>query len=475
MHSPNAVRVSRSVLLALVTATLTAACADDAPPIAPALTPLPARAPAPVGEPPASSAAGAPAPAIDVLGRVVDDLEQPVVGRSIVVVDHTGQRFEVLTDEEGSFNAIGVVAPYDLLVAPAPSGAVITPLVYLGLKRHDPRIEVFERGGATTRPQSQRLRVAVKLPACPAAWGACWVSAASASASGRGGTAASYTEGATSTVLEVDHAYQESSLRHDEVIDVHVLVGDARYSRYSYGRVLHVAARPGEPMDLGMVALAPVPVGEPLTIGIAGQAETLFAGSLWTLTTQLELLGGATIPLRYEWSPSTTLSLPQIPGATWKVGAWAQSPSFEDRPYFHVSSQAWSGTLPLSATNIAVDIPSAPAPVRPALEGSLSRHGIGLAWTAPGPCLASLVLVDLARGRQRLRAFTADAAIDLRRLEALGLARLQPGEHVFDLTTSPGANVDELTQPDPRFRRDRFDTRSPGAATYQRFRFTVTP
>ena len=475
MHSPNVVRVSRSVLLALVTATLTAACADDAPKIAPAVTSLPARVPPPVGDAPAAPSSGDPAPAIDVLGRVVDDLEQPIVGRPIVVVDHAGKRFDVLTDEEGGFNAIGVAAPYDLLVTQAPSGAVITPLVYLGLKRADPRLEVFERGGETARPQGQRLRVGVKLPACPAAWGACWVSAASASASGRGGTAASYTQGATSTVLEVDHAYQESSLRYDEVIDVHVLVGDAQYSRYSYGRVLHVAAHPGEPMDLGMVTLAPVPVGEPLTIGLAGRAETLFAGSLWTLTTQLELLGGATIPLRYEWSPSTTLSLPQIAGATWKVGAWAQSPSLEDRPYFHVSSQAWSGTLPLSATNVAVDVPSAPVPVRPALEGTLSRHGAGLAWTPPGPGLAALVLVDLTHARQRLRAFTADAAIDLRRLEALGLARLEPGEHVFDLTTSPGSSVDELTQPDARFRRDRFDTRSPGAATYQRFRFTVTP
>jgi hypothetical protein len=334
---------------------------------------------------------------------------------------------------------------------------------------------VFERGGELTRPQSQRLKLGVKLPACPAAWGACWVSAGSASASGRGGTAVSYTEGATTTVLEIDHAYQEPSLRRDEVIDVHVLVGDAQYTRYSYGRVLHVAARPGEPVELGMVPVAPVPAGAPLTIAIAGGEGTLFPGSLWTLTTQLELLGGATIPLRYAWSASTALSLPQIPGATWTVGAWAQSPSFEDRPYFHLSSQAWSGTLPLSATNVAIDIPSPPEPVRPALEGTLSRHGIGVGWTAAGPALSSLVLVDLARGRQLLRAFTAETSVDLRRLEALGLARLEPGEHVFDLTTSPGGNVDELTQPDPRFRHDRFDTRTHGAATYQRFRFTVTP
>jgi len=473
MHSPNAVRVSRSVLLALFTVTLTAACADDAPRTPPADTTQPARVPPRVAEPEAPPRAGPSAPAIDVLGRVVDDLGQPIVGRPTVVVDHAGTRFDVVTDEEGRFNVIGVVAPYDLLLTEAPSGAVITPLVYLGLKRHDPRFEVFERSGETRRPRSQRLRVGVKLPACPAGGGACWVSAASASPSGRGGTAASYTEGAHSAVLEVDHAYQEATLRHEELIDVHVLVGDANYTQYAYGRVLHVTAHPGEPVDLGMVPMSPVPASGPLTI--AGRAGTLPDGSLWTIATQLELLGGATIPLRYEWSPSTAISIPQIAGATWNVGTWAQSPLDDGRPDFHRSSQAWSGALPLSATNVAIDVPNAPVPARPAVEGALSRHGIGFAWTAPGTGLASLVLVDIAHGRQRLRAFTADTGIDLRRLAALGLPRFEPGEHVFDLTTSPGATVDELTQPDPRLRRDRFDTRAPGAATYQRFRFTMTP
>ncbi len=470
MHSPNAVRVSRSVLLALVL--VFSACADEAPRIPSELTALPARVPPPIADPPSAPSPVQPdTSVIDVLGRVVDDLEQPVVGRSVTVVDHGGQRFDVLTDEEGGFNAIGVVAPYDLLLAQAPSGAVITPLVYLGLKRKDPRIEVFERAGETTRPQSQRLRVGVKLPACPASLGACWVSAASASPSGRGGTASSFTEGATTAILDVDHAYVEPSLRHDELIDVHVLVGDAQYTQYAYGRILRVAARPGETMDLGMVTTMPVPASEPLTI--ATHAESLLEGSAWNIYSQLELLGGAIIPLRYAWSPSTALSLPQIAGATWTVGAWAQSPTYEDRPYFHVSSQAWSGTLPLSATNVALELPGIAQPVRPDLEGVLSRHGAGLAWTAPSPGLASLVLVDLARGRQRFRAFTAEATIDLRRLEALGLARLQPGEHAFDLTISPGSNVDEKS--DPQRRRDRFDTRIPGAATYQRFRFVVTP
>jgi len=45
---------------------------------------------------------------------------------------------------------------------------------------------------------------------------------------------------------------------------------------------------------------------------------------------------------------------------------------------------------------------------------------------------------------------------------------------VLDLTTTPGASLDELTQPDLRQRKHRFDPHVAGATTYQRFRFMVT-
>lgn len=474
MQSPNVVRHPRSILLLALTASVVVGCADDSARVGPAAVVMPPRTVPPAApESPAPAAPTSELPTIDVGGRVVDDLEQPVVGRPIVVVDRSGKRFEVMTDEEGGFHAMGVVVPYDLLVTQAPSGAVITPLIYLGLKRENPRIEVFERTGATERAASQPLRIGVKLPPCRATSGACWVSVVSASASGTGGTAGSYTEGAQTAVYELDHAFQEAAPRRDESIDVHVLVGDADYTQYAYARVPHVPAHPGEPMDLGMTAPLPVASGDPVTV--AGRATSLPEGWQWTLTSQLELLGGATIPLRYEWSPSSALRLPLLPGATWRAAAWAQHPPAAERPYFHRSLQAWSGTLPLTATNVALDLPLAPETIRPALEGTLSRRGLGLAWSAASPGLASVVLVDVARGQQRFRAFTSDAEIGLQRLEALGLARLDPGDHVFDLTTTPGATVDELTQPDERQRRHRFDSHVPGATTYQRFRFQVTP
>ena len=447
-------------------------CADEEARVGASDLPRPARTPAPAG-PAAESDAQAPEPpTIDVGGRVVDDLDGAIVGRPITVVDGRGKRQEILTDEDGGFYAMGVVPPYDVLVEEAPSGVVITPLVFLGLRRRDPRLEVFERQGATPRPLAQPLRIGVKLPPCRATEGACWVAVVSASPSGGGGTAGSYVDGTDHAVYDLDHSWREATTRPAETIDVHVLVGDAEYTQYAYARVTRVPVHPGVPSDLGVAVPSPVDSTEP--VAVSGHTGGMPEGWQWTLASQLELPGGAAIALRYDWSAASSMRLPSLPGATWRVAAWAQHPPTPDRPYFHRSSQAWSGSLPLTAANVVLDVPAAPEPIRPEMEGTLSRRGAGLAWDGDGPALASLVVVDLARGKQRFRAFTSEPELALRRLEALGLPRLEPGEHVLDLTTTPGKIVDEVAEPDEHTRRSRADVHVPGQATYQRFRFLVT-
>lgn len=452
---------------------VSASCADDAARIG---TSSGANAPRRIGpstpEIPAD-AAPSEVPTLEVSGRVVDDVDGPIVGRSVVLVDRRGRRQEVMTDEGGAFHALDVALPYDVLVEEAPAGALVTPLVFLGLFRPDPRLEVFERQRPTERPTSQPLRVGVKLPPCRAASGACWVSVVSSSASGGGGTAGSYVEGTEHATLDLEHAWREPNTRPGEWIDVHVLAGDAQYTEYAYARVSRVAVRPGEPTDLGVMVPAPVPSTEPVTV--AGHAVGLPEGWQWTLASQLDLPDGASIALRYDWAALSSMRLPRLPGATWHVGAWAQHPPTPERPYFHRSSQAWTGTLPLSVSNVSLDVPLAPSTTRPATEGQLSRGGKGLAWDGREPGLASLVVVDLARGRQRFRVFTEESEIALQRFEALGLGRLEQGEHVLDLTTTPGTTLDQLTQPNEALRRRRFDTKVPGATTFQRFRFMVTP
>jgi hypothetical protein len=477
LHAPvrRSIALLSSVASAAIVLAAAASCADDDARVstAGAERPRPSLGLAtPVA--PETGRAGEELAVIDVGGRVVDDLDAPVIGRSLVVVDRRGTRHETATDEDGAFRAAQIAPPYDVLVAPAAAGAVITPLVVLGLRRSDPWLEVFEREGPLDRPASQPIRIGVKLPPCRSAGGACWVSVISASPSGGGGTAGSYEAGTEHGLYELDHAWRESFTRPGESIEVHVLTGDAQYTEYAYASVSRVAARPGEPTDVGVTVPTAVDSTEP--VAVDGHADGLPEGYLWTLSAHLDLPGGAAIPLRYDWAATMTMRLPKLAGATWRVGAWAQHPQTPERPYFHRSSQAWTGTLPFTATNVSLDVPPAPETSRPAADGALSRAAEGLSWEGRGPALASLVLVDLARGRQLFRLLTAEAGISVERLDALGLDRLARGEHVLDLTTTPGATtVDEVTHPSASQRRRRFESHVAGATTYQRFRFTVTP
>src|SRR5690606_9114053 len=71
----------------------------------------------------------------EIEGSIATDLDEPVVGRPIVIVDAYGKRFETRSAEGGSFRVSGVAPPYDLAIAHAPSGDVVVPTVFFGLSR----------------------------------------------------------------------------------------------------------------------------------------------------------------------------------------------------------------------------------------------------------------------------------------------------------------------------------------------------
>ncbi|MDF2695534.1 MAG: hypothetical protein K0S65_3917, partial [Labilithrix sp.] len=109
------------------------------------------------------------APSLDIAGVVATDLDEPVAGRAVAIVDASGARLSGVTRTDGGFVFAGVVPPYDLRVAAAASGVTT---VYMGLGRGDPYVELFERDGPTPSPARQTLRVGLREPSCGA--GSCW-------------------------------------------------------------------------------------------------------------------------------------------------------------------------------------------------------------------------------------------------------------------------------------------------------------
>src|SRR5690606_14278037 len=143
----------------------------------------------------------------------------------VVLVDASGARDEVVSDEGGRFALGGVVPPYDLAVGPPPGddGAHASlAAAYLGLQRTDPFVELPARRAAS--PGSARVRVVARARGC--ASGRCRVLAATRSASGAGQASAPCSESDEPLALEVDHAWRAPPPAHGERLDVHVLVVD---------------------------------------------------------------------------------------------------------------------------------------------------------------------------------------------------------------------------------------------------------
>lgn len=436
------------VFVALANA-LAAACGRSEVTSDPSSVALPARTPPPAGD--------SGAPGLDVGGFVMNDDNTPIIGRPLDLVDARGRHFPQLTDEGGAFWALGAMPPYDVLVGPAPSGSVITPIAVLGLTRADPRIGVSEHDGADAKPAYVLVPVTVTLPPCQDPAQSCFVSITSASATGRGVTIAWYSE-AGPTAFAVEHVFTGADVPAGETLDVHVLAGDADYTQYAYATAHGVTADAG-------ATLTPVPVEASEPVVIAAQSSGVPPGWDFTLSSELELVGGALVTLRWDWATSSLLRLPVIPGARWRAAASAVSPMPDDPSLPRLTSQARSGSLPIPSDNVALDLPSPPS--------SVSFSDGVIAWRG-ARSLSSVIVIDDTRGAQRFRAYTSEGAVSLERLAALGLPALEAGNYSVDLATTAGADVDAFAEPDERVRGARFGLDQPGGGTYQRARFTVT-
>ncbi|MBX3225278.1 MAG: hypothetical protein KF795_32535 [Labilithrix sp.] len=435
----------------------------------------------PIGSPPGARApASVPMPEraaerIDVAGVVATDLDEPIGGRLVRIVDAEGARRTGTTTGRGTFVFPDVAAPYDLIVAGGPSGVATA---YLGLRRRDPHLELFEREGPTPSPARQTVRVGVRAPACGGA--SCRVTAVTTSPSGAGSATTACPEDGGAVVLDVDHGWRGVAILPDERVDVHVLVGDEARASFAYARVASVAAAPGHTVDVGMAELAPVPATDAIWIGAAG-GEGELVDWTWTTSVSLDLSGdpdGRDPGFVFAVAPSasTTIRLPLIPRARMSASLSARHPRSDEAGGFHRSTEVWSDVRPVSVDAVALDVGPGPELVSPRDGGALSRRGAGFEWSAPETAtLATLTVVDRARGGARFRVLTPEHEVALSQLAALGLPRLELGAYMLDLSTTPRAGIGDAVSPDADVRRRNRDHARAGGATRLRVEFRVTP
>jgi hypothetical protein len=432
-------------------------------------------------ESPRSTAASAEAPAseavvkaIDVEGLVTSDLDEPISGRTVVLVDARGARQETLTGADGGFVIGNVRPPYDLAATPGASGVAT---VHLGLGRRDPHVELFERSGPTPSPARQTIRVGLRAPSCGAP--SCWIAARSVSPSGTGGAATSCQRGDNLVVVDVDHGWRGLSVVPGELIDVHLLVADDARSTFAYARVPAIAAAPGDTIDVGIVDAMPVRASEPITVGANGGAGAI-ADWRWTTSVSLDLAGetdhrDAAMPLASAADVATTIRWPMIPGVQLRAAVAASHPRGDEQGGFFRSIEAWSGVRRPGLDPIGIDVMAGPDIVRPATGGTLSRRGLGFEWSSSSAAvLSTLTVVDTARGAARFRVVTTGHEVPLERLAAIGLPKLGLGKHLLDLTTSPRVGIDDAVSPDAEVRRRREDYTHAGDLTRLRVPFEVT-
>ncbi|HVM69010.1 MAG TPA: carboxypeptidase-like regulatory domain-containing protein [Gaiellaceae bacterium] len=456
------------ILLAVACASCTRGEDVDAPLIV-GDEPPPPRAAVTAG--PEAGSAVAP---VDVSGVVTDDRSEPLPSRAIVAVDAHGARQYAVTDGAGRFDFPGVAPPYDLAALPVGGGAAT---VFLGLRRSGLHVELLDRDRPAPPLARQTVRVGVRAPRCGRV--VCSVTAATRSASGAGSVTTDCREGGDVSI-DVEHVWRHGTpIGASEPIDVHVLVSDEAPSTYSYGRIHGVAGGGDAVVDAGYAELAPVAATEPAVLGAHGGAGAL-TDWRWTTAISLDLpgaaaAGAAPFVVAEEAAASTTFSVPLAPEVMVFASVSASHPRGERQGGFFRSTEAWSGGRGPSEVPFGVDVAPGPEIVRPAVGGIFSRRGRGFAWVSLGIAgLATLTVAERARGGARLRVLTSGEGVPLDRLAVLGLPKLDLGDHVLDLVTSPGAGVDDAVSPDPVVRGRREDRSRPGTKTYLRVPFRVT-
>jgi len=428
---------------------LVVACSDEVAPEGHA--PIP---PAPAGEGGAAnsdappSVEGEAAAQADVKGTVIDYLDKPIAGCPVLVVDAKGKKIEATTDGYGAFVAKGVSVPYDLEVAPPPSATEGFPRVFLGLTRKDVKIVHDAGPSAAGTARKGSVTASIQLPACASG---CTTQVWTASANGFGRYSRwSQPGGARTESVTVEHDWTQSATAPAaESVAVDVLVSDASFTTFWHSRLGSWELDPDETLNLGTIAPQPVARFGPVTI----QVKDPTVPAQWRKDMQVFFTApghNAAFYLQRVQSGSLVTFLPNIPGATFQVSAWRSAedvtdPDTGDR-LLSQRTQVHTEQLPLSTTNVELEITKGPSTLRPQPMGTLSRATAGFAWEPTPGRIGQLDVYDVFQKKVVAIVSTAASEIPFDRLQAIGIT-FRDGRHNLTLTTQPGTSIDALVDP----------------------------
>jgi hypothetical protein len=418
--------------------------------------------PAVDGAPNGDAGDDAPQP-VAVSGHAVDlqNASQPLVARTLVVIDATGTPFWTTTSATGAFSVAGVLPPYDVVVAapPYPGGHRYA---FIGVSTPHPR--VF--GGPDSEPvypreHTAQLSVPIDLPACGTA--ECNVNFAYADLSNGGheftsGGFTKYTNSGLGGWGLAPFWYGSGTVAQ---LGLEVLVTDVPASRFWFASSNVGQVADGSVVSAQQVTPSPVTTLDDATVA----ASEVNVPAQWrspSLALWLDYpqnFGSGTALLTSAPAASLVSGVPDIAGAMLHATANTTSPP---DPNFYGSSTAASPRVPLTSTNVALTLYGPPTATHPQPGGQLSTSGV-IDWTGvPAKQVVDVEVYDQASDSYELDVYAAGTSVDLKRLAVAGVS-IATGAKAINLSSkgdvpSLDAMLDENTLASPDGSHDELVT-----------------
>lgn len=371
------------------------------------------------------------------------DPEDGQPGRTITLVDARGQKFTATTAADGKFQLPSVAVPYDVRVHAKEGPGT----AWIGVTRRDVQLRAYRDAPSTTCTSVKTtLNMTVQYPACPS--DSCDLDISIHSADGRasGGLVTGYTAGMTSGVWSPEASWCSLPGTTAPAVTVDVLVSNRSYSTFFYRRLGPYAAQPNGSVQVGSFSVPSVP-----TIGtLTATTNELGVPSGWRRDVQVFLgfPGGGVGYLARASATSIASGIPNIPGSTVSVSAYASDPLLTGNQQDQCSATV--DNLPVTATSTTQTLVKGPA-VSPLPASTVAKSAFAVAWTpvlgAP-PALVQFQVFNVTPPSFEASVWAEKGPVALSRLEALGLS-VSAGEKNFELYTIGARTLDDAVKPGP--------------------------